>query len=30
VADLRETHSQLASVAVEAVDLILREPVYIV
>jgi superfamily II RNA helicase len=30
VADLRETHCELASVAVEAVDLILREPVYIV
>jgi ATP-dependent RNA helicase HelY len=29
VADLRETHPRLASVAAEAIDLILREPVYI-
>jgi len=29
VADLRETHPQLASTAVQAVELILREPVYI-
>ncbi|MCF8145379.1 MAG: DEAD/DEAH box helicase [Deltaproteobacteria bacterium] len=29
VADLRETHPRLASVAGEAIDLILREPVYI-
>jgi len=29
VADLRETHPELAFVAVQAIDLILREPVYI-
>jgi superfamily II RNA helicase len=29
VADLRETHPRLASVAGEAIDLILRAPVYI-